>query len=222
MPPVGLFGRRALDLRRERGPRLLGLAPARMSLAHGAQRLVEAPVGIEQTALDRRIEQRLLLVLTVDLDQKPGQLAQQSGADGLIVDERARAPVGADQPPEHQRVLDGEAVGIEARRHVPIGGQGEYRGHRALRRAAADQRALGAAAERQAQSIQEDRLARAGLAGQHAQAALELEIEALDQDDVTDRETDQHVAARPDAPPANRRPTRGRPAHCVIPPFNST
>ena len=55
--------------------------------------------------------------------------------------------------------------------------------------------ALGARAQRQTQGVEDDRLARPGLAGQHGQAALDLEIERVHQHDVADGEGGQHEGA---------------------------
>ena len=55
-----------------------------------------------------------------------------------------------------------------------------------------DKPGIAARAERQRERIQQDRLARAGFPGQHGHAALELEVEAVDQDDVANREARQH------------------------------
>ena len=71
---------------------------------------LQATVSVEQAALDRRVEQPLLLVLAVHLDQQAADLAQQAGADRLVVDEAARAAVGADHAAQHQVVLGGDAV----------------------------------------------------------------------------------------------------------------
>ena len=62
--------------------------------------------------------------------------------------------------------------------------------------ARADQPAVGARAQRQAERVEQDRLAGAGLAGQHAKARLELELEPLDQHDVADGELPQHATPR--------------------------
>ena len=64
----------------------------------------------------------------------------------------------------------------------------EAGGDHGLRLALADQAAVGAGAEREAERIEQDRLAGAGLAGQHAEAGAEFEVEALDQHDVADGE----------------------------------
>ena len=49
-------------------------------------------------------------------------------------------------------------------------------------------------AEQQRQRVEQDRLARAGLAGQHGEAALELDVERIDDDEIADRECAQHAA----------------------------
>jgi hypothetical protein len=65
------------------------------------------------------------------------------------------------------------------------------RDHR-LRLAAPDEAAVGARAQRQAERVEKDRLAGAGLAGENAEAGAEFEVEALDQDDVADGEAGEH------------------------------
>ena len=70
------------------------------------------------------------------------------------------------------------------------------RDHR-LRLPLADKSAVGAGAEGEAERIEKDRLARAGLAGQDAEARTELKIEAFNQDDVADGKPGQHGALRP-------------------------
>ena len=67
--------------------------------------------------------------------------------------------------------------------------------YRRLLLAGTHQARLGAVAEHQPQGVEQDRLARAGLAGEHAQPRPEGEIERLDQDDITDRERGQHGRA---------------------------
>ena len=57
----------------------------------------------------------------------------------------------------------------------------------------ADQAGVAARAERQAQRIEQDRLAGAGLAGQDSEPGLELELQSLDQHDIVNGELPQHV-----------------------------
>ncbi len=74
--------------------------------------------------------------------------------------------------------------------------QVESRGHLALLGALAHQRDVAAGAERQRKGIEQDRLAGAGLAGQHGEAGGEIDIEPVDQDDVADGEPGEHDAGR--------------------------
>jgi hypothetical protein len=64
---------------------------------------------------------------------------------------------------------------------------GRYRG---LLRPGAHEPRLRAAAERQTQRIQQDRLAGAGLTGQHAQPRAKGERQPVDQHDVADGQTE--------------------------------
>ena len=51
---------------------------------------------------------------------------------------------------------------------------------------------VAAAAERELERVDEDRLAGAGLAAQHRQPRREIDLEGVDDDEVADRETVQH------------------------------
>ena len=67
-------------------------------------------------------------------------------------------------------------------------GEGEDGGHLALARAAPHQRGIASAAKGERKSVEQDRFAGAGLAGEHGQAFAEFEIELVDQDDIADRQ----------------------------------
>ncbi len=73
-----------------------------------------------------------------------------------------------------------------------LGGDLEHRGHLALLHALAHQRLVAARAERQREGIEQDRLAGAGLAGEHGQALGKIDVEPVDQDDVADRKSGEH------------------------------
>jgi hypothetical protein len=75
-----------------------------------------------------------------------------------------------------------------------VGRQVEFRGDAGLRLALPHQSGVGPDAKRQAQAVEQDRLARAGLAGQHAQPRLELQLEPVDQHHIADRQLPQHAA----------------------------
>ncbi len=91
------------------------------------------------------------------------------------------------------------------------GRQLEDSGHLALLGAVAHQRGVAARAERQREGIEQDRLAGAGLAGQHGEAAREIDIEPIDQDDVADREAGEHASC-----PTSCRTRTGHPRLTLI------
>ena len=59
--------------------------------------------------------------------------------------------------------------------------------------AGANQPGIGPVPQHQAQGIEQDRFARPGLTSQHAQPAREIQVERLDQDNIADGKTGQHV-----------------------------
>ena len=71
-------------------------------------------------------------------------------------------------------------------------GRVEACAHHRLARALAHQADLAARAERQAKRVEQDRFAGPGLAGEYAEAIAEIEVERLDQHDVTNGERGQH------------------------------
>ena len=57
---------------------------------------------------------------------------------------------------------------------------------------------VAARAERQREGVEQDRLAGAGLAGQHGKPVGEIDVEPIDQDDVADRKPGEHGLGGPD------------------------
>ena len=139
------------------------------------------------------IDQRALVMLAVDLDQRRADGFQGLHADRLIVDEGAGAAVGELHAAQDHLAGIFEAVVAEDRRGRMALGHVEHRRHLALLGAVAHEAGIAAAAERQREGIEQDGFARAGFAGQHRKATGELDIEPFDQDDVTDRQTRQHA-----------------------------
>src|SRR6185436_9823661 len=135
----------------------LVLAPALDGPRHrGAQRL-ESAVGVEQLALPALVEEAGLLMLAVDLDERPDRLGESRGRDRLVVEPRRRPSTRADLAAGDQRLRDA----VEERLHARHVG------------AMADEGRVGPRAEREPQRIDEQALARAGLAGDDVQAGLE-------------------------------------------------
>ncbi len=183
------------------GARLLGRPPGLPGRPHRGALPVEAGEGIERGAVRRHVQQPVLLHLALDLDQRVAQPAQQRDRRRLVVDEGPAAAVGADGAAQGQHVLVVDPLFGQDGVGGMIPGEIEGGGDGGLRGAAAHRVGVRARAQGQAQRIDQDRLAGAGLAGQRAQAAARIaregKVELLDQDEVTDRKRDKH-----------RRPTR--------------
>ena len=162
-------------------PHVVGLGDARRLPAQAAE-------SIHQVAMAGRIDQGAVIVLAVNLDQRLSHLAQQLHAHAGVVDEGAAPSVGALDPAQDQGVIGGDAVLGQEREHRMAVGQVEHRRDLALARAAAYQRSVAAPANSEREGVEQDRLAGAGLAGQHRQALAEFEVEFVDQDDVADRQ----------------------------------
>ena len=148
-----------------------------------------------------RVDEAAVVMLAVQLDQRRRQFAQQCDADGLVVDVGPAAAVGLERTAQDERFarfdLDfGLAQHIAHQRRQR--GKFECGGGAALFLACPHQPAVGPVAQHQPERIEQDRLARAGLARQHAEPAGEVEVERFDQHDVADGKPGEH------SPPALR------------------
>ncbi len=109
------FSLRGLNPRALGLERPLGLAQRAIgALGRGRQRF-EPAIGVDQRAMGRRVGQRALVVLAVDLDQRRSQPPQRLGADASIIDIGAGAPVGELDPPQDQLVADLNVLPFEER-----------------------------------------------------------------------------------------------------------
>ena len=165
------------------------------------RRGVDLRVRVEQGAHRGRARQPLPGVLAVDVDEQVGRLAQLRDRRAAAVDPRPALALRVDRAAQ-QHAAGVAGIGVEAgvgepwrerRRHVELGAD------LGTRRAFAHDAGVAAAAERELERVDEDRLAGAGLAAQHRQARRELDLERVDDDEVADRETMQHRLTTPDA-----------------------
>ena len=139
------------------------------------------------------VEQAALLELPLDFDQAVAELAQQADARRLVVDKGAAAAVAAQQPAQNDRLAVGVEAGIAENRICRmIATDGEFGGDRRLAGGVAHEPSLGALAQRQPQRVQQDRLPRPGLTGQHAQPRTKRQIEPIDQDNLAYGQAKQH------------------------------
>ena len=154
-------------------------------------------VGVEKTAMARRIQQPLAFELAVDFDQRISQPAQQADADRLIVDEGARTAVGVEHAAQDNAVVAAvdPMLGHQGTRIV-AGRNDEFGGDRGGVGAVAHQLGVGAEPERETERVEQDRLAGPGFPGQHAKTRLELDIQTTDQDDVADGKRSEHSDRR--------------------------
>ena len=155
---------------------------------------LQAAVVVQQGAVGLPVQQADGLVLAMDLDQGLADLAQGGDPRRLVIDEGAAAAVGGQGAAQDQ---------LLARHHVkaPFADQGDQGGvvgggedgsGRGLFGTRPHQTGVRPRAQRQAEGVEDDRLARPGLAGQHGQAAVNLKVEGIDQHNVADGQGGQH------------------------------
>ncbi len=151
-----------------------------------------------------------LVVLALHLDQQQAEPAQQRDPHRRIVGEGARAAVAGDDAAQHDLLLRRDAVLGEQRHRGVIGRWGEHGGDHGLLAAGAHQPLFGPGAQCQAEAVEQDRLAGAGLAGQHGEAGAETEVQPLDQHHVADRQRRQHRTVRRSSRTCGRTGRAGR------------
>ena len=147
--------------------------------------------------MGRGVDQRTLVMLAMDLDQRRADRAQRLHADRLVVDEGAGAAIGKLHAAQDHFAAILQAVGGEHGEGGMRIGHLEFGRDLSLLRAMANEARIAATAQRQRKGIEQDRLAGAGFAGQHRQPFGKLDIKPLDQDDVADRQTRQHARKVP-------------------------
>ena len=184
--PLGQFAQAGFLFAR-RAPGAPGADTGRRLGLQGAER-------VQQRAVVARVQQAHRLMLAMHFQQHGAQVAQGSHAGGLVVDEGARAAVGAELAAQHQILVHGPAqpLVVEIGPDGMVARRGEDGGGLSLAGAAPDQSRIGPRAGGQAQSVQNDRFAGPGLAGQGGQPSADREVEGLDQYDVANGEPDQH------------------------------
>ena len=130
-------------------------------------RLVPA-VGVEQVALPALVEQPLLIVLAVDLDERPDLLGQSRSGRGQVVESGGGAAAGRHLSDRDQRLGKSVEEGLDPRSVRPV----------------ADESRIGPRAADQPERIDQQALAGTGLAGDDVQAGLERQAQAVDEREV--------------------------------------
>ena len=132
-------------------------------------------VRVEQVALPALVEQALLVVLAVDLDQRPDLVGEPGCGRGDVVEACGRPAVGRDLANRDQRLRKPVEQGLHPRR---LG-------------AVPDQARVRARSPDEPEGIDQQALARAGLAGDDVQARPEGQAQPIDQRQVADRQLEE-------------------------------
>ena len=151
---------------------------------------------VDKISMRRRIDQRAIIVLTMNFDQRRANGAQGLRRGRLIVDKGAGATVRRLNASQHQFVVADQSEFPRGKMRRVIARQIERRRDLSLFAAGAHQRCVATTAERQHEGVEQDRLAGAGLAGERGQTRLEIKIERVDKHDVTNGKSDQHRSAQ--------------------------
>lgn len=140
------------------------------------------------------VQQADRLMLAMHLQQEVADLLQHAHAGRLIVHEGAAATVRRKGAAQDEIFVPGvrQAFVFQDVPHRVFRWWGEDSGHRCLRGATADQAGIGARAGRQAQAVEDDRLARARLACKRSEPRPDGQVQGLDQHHVADPQSDQH------------------------------
>ena len=187
LDPDGLFAR-AMTGRFQCPGRLLPLLPVLPKLG---QLPFLSGHAVEQLALGARPQQMLRLVLAMNVHQLLAQLAQPRNRARVAVDLCPRTAVLLDDAPQQQgtritgQIVFGQPGGqrvVDAELRRDVGPLGPF----------ADQRGIAASAQHQAHRIQQDRLARAGLAGQYGEARPEFDLGRFDDHEIPESQPVQH------------------------------
>ncbi len=128
-------------------------------------------------------------MLAVDVEQAVADLAQLRGRGGAAIDPAAAAALEIDRAAQEQRIAGFEAAGVQPRGEIRIGV--EFDAHVQAFSALAHRTRVGAVAQRELQGVDEDRLARAGLAGQHGEAGGEVDVERAHDHEIAQGDASQ-------------------------------
>jgi len=160
--------------------RLAALAP--LGPGSGGGRGVNAGVGIKQLAHCVGPGKALPRMLTMNVDQTIGQCLELSHRGRAAVDPRAAATIGVHRAAQQQAVLDGETLLFEP--WPQRGRRVEFGRDVAACCAFAHHTALSPGTQGELQRVDQDGLAGAGFAGEHAEAALQFQVQRLHDDKI--------------------------------------
>ena len=147
-----------------------------------------AAVRIEHRELAGSFQQRLVLVLAVDFDQQFGQRLQLCQCRRAAIDPGARVAFAADHTAQLAIGAVIELLGFEPSLRGGRIAEGKFRAQFRTLAAMAHDAGVRALPRQQQQGIEQDRLARAGLAGDDGEACAERDLCFADDGEVLDVE----------------------------------
>ena len=152
------------------------------------------------------VEQRLVLVLAVDLDQRAGEFAQLASVAGRPLIQAREPPSARMMRRSWQRRLPASrrVRCRAARRGIGRVGQVEFGRQLGAFGAMAHHAGVGAGAGQEEQGVDQQRLAGAGFAGNHGQARVESQFGGADDGEILDGQVGEHGAAIVPCRDANR------------------
>ena len=167
-------------------------APLHGTVAYLRQQLVVTGVGIQQGQLVRPRQQRLMLVLAVDLDQQRGQFAKLAGVRGAAIDPCLGAALGTNHPAQLTAAVLVQFLALQPVAGLGQVGQIELGSQFRAIAAGTHHATVGAGAGQQHQRIDQQRLAGAGLAADHGKSRAERDLGFFDNGEMTDVERSKH------------------------------
>ena len=192
--PLELFAlaRQRLGAGRGRVQCLSGFAPCPPGRSHLFCQGGQPGMRVEQCPLRVAAKQRLVGMLTVDIDQELADLAHLLGGRRRTVDVAARAAAGVEYAAQDQFVPGVEVVGGQPGDYLRQPTDLEGRRHLGPLATGTHDAGIGAVAEGQRQRIDQDRLAGPGFPGQRAETGRKLEFQPVDDDEVANCKVAQH------------------------------
>jgi hypothetical protein len=155
--------------------------------------------AVEQMHVGARLKQAQVLSLPVNIHQRAGDCGEHLQAHAAPVDAADVAPVHPHLAAQHDpvgRVRVVKPLLLEQMAHLAgafgVGRQGEGRLDFGQFGAGAHPFARGAIAQQQTHGVDDDRLARAGLAGENVQPRAKTQLELVDNGKVADAQFGKH------------------------------
>ena len=173
------------------------IEPLAMQARESGRERFAARIGVEQAPLGCGLEQRLELVLAVDLGEQGADLAQALYGDLLAIEVGARFAFTGDHATHDELVVGLDALLGEPAAHRRVGGaKVEGRDDLCPGSIVADGLGTGSSAHGELQRVDEDGLSGAGLAGEHGQSVVQFDLDGIDDREIPDLQVGEHGGGR--------------------------